>query len=100
MHLLMSFFVTIGALIKGSGLEELVAAAYGGLSNILNGKAWHKAMRAFLMAVSALLNDFLSTGYKDHQQIEQFLENARTHPTGKLWVDCLTDISCQPTPQS
>ena len=45
-------------------------------------------MRAFRMVVSALLHDFLEEGEKTHEQITAYLEKAREHPTGQLWVDC------------
>jgi len=40
MHTLMSFIGTIGYNMKGSGVDELVGAAYSGMANIFNGKAW------------------------------------------------------------
>ena len=40
------------------------------------------------MVVSALLHDILEGGEKTHEQISAFLEKAREHPTGRLWVDC------------
>lgn len=72
---------------NSTGLEELVGASFGGLTSIFNGKAWPKTMRALHMVVSALLHDFLEEGEKTHEQIMAFLEKAREHPTGWLWVD-------------
>ena len=40
---------------KASGFEILVGAAFGGLTSIMNGKAWVKSMRAFRMVTAALL---------------------------------------------
>jgi len=37
--MLMSFIGCIGNLMKGSGLEEIQSVAYGGVRNMLNGKA-------------------------------------------------------------
>lgn len=88
MHTLMSFIGTIGHNMKGTGVEELIGAAYSGLPNIFNGKAWPKAMRAFRMVVAALLHDFLQDGEKHHGDIATYIDKAREHPTGKLWVDC------------
>ena len=45
-------------------------------------------MRAFRMVAAALLHDFLQTGEKSRDDIAAYLEKAREHPTGKLWVDC------------
>eukprot|EP00745_Piridium_sociabile_P013977 TRINITY_DN2058_c0_g1_i7.p1 TRINITY_DN2058_c0_g1~~TRINITY_DN2058_c0_g1_i7.p1 ORF type:complete len:474 (+),score=89.64 TRINITY_DN2058_c0_g1_i7:286-1707(+) len=88
MHTLMSFIGTIGHNMKCTGVEELIGAAYSGIANILNGKAWPKAMRAFRIIVATLLNEFLHEGEKTHDEIVAYLEKAREHPTGKLWVDC------------
>ena len=38
MHFVKCFLGSIGTLIKGSGMEVLVAAAFGGLTGIMNGK--------------------------------------------------------------
>ena len=55
MHTLMSFLGCIGQLMKGTGLEELLGSAFKGVSNMLNGKAWPKAMRGLRMVVVALI---------------------------------------------
>jgi len=55
MRTLMSFNGCIENLMKASGLEVLVGAAFGGLTSIMNGKAWVKSMPAFRMVTAALL---------------------------------------------
>ena len=50
MHNVMSFVGCVGNLMKGSGVEELLGAAYSGLAGILSGKSWSRAMPAFRMA--------------------------------------------------
>jgi hypothetical protein len=89
MHIIMSFLGCIGSLMKGSGLDTLVGAAFGGLTGIMNGKAWVRAMRAFRMVSSALLQPFLQGSEKTFDDIASFLEEARQHPTGRHWVDNL-----------
>ncbi len=89
MHTLMSFIGTIGYNMKATGAEEIVGAAYGGIASIFNGKAWPKAMRAFRMVVAALLYEYLQEGEKCHDDMVAYLQKAREHPTGKLWVNCL-----------
>lgn len=79
----MSFIGSNAKLTKGSGLDVYVASAYGGLTGIFNGKRWMKAMRAFRGVSAALMKRFLSTGPKTFEEIEQYLETARTHPTGR-----------------
>ncbi len=54
---------------------------------IFNGKSWVKAMRSFRSVSVAILKRFLSTGPKTFEQIEQYLDLARLHPTGRHWVD-------------
>ena len=44
-------------------------------------------MRAFRSVSAALLKQFLSTGPKTFEQIEEYLDTARCHPTGRYWVD-------------
>lgn len=88
MHTLMSFLSSIGKLMKASGIENLISAAFGGLANILAAKVWINSFRAFRMVVAALLQEFFSTGPKTHQEIEEYLERTRLHPTGRFWVDC------------
>ena len=46
-----------------------------------------KAMRAFHGVSAALLKQFLSTGPKTFEQIEQYLDTACLHPSGHHWVN-------------
>lgn len=87
MHIIQSFVACIAKLMKGSALEVYVGAAYGGLTGIFNGKSWVKALRAFRGVAAALLKSFLSTGPKTFDEIDQYLNAARLHPTGRHWVD-------------
>ena len=75
---------------KASCLEVLVGAAFSGRTSIMNGKVCVRSMRAFRMVTAALLYEFLKDGGpKTFEDISQYLDTAREHPTGKLWVDCL-----------
>ena len=76
-------------LMKASGLEVLVGAAFSGLISSMNGKAWVIPIRAFCMVSAALLYDFLKECPKIFGDISQYLDTARECPTGRLWVDCL-----------
>ena len=53
----MSFLGCIGFLMKGSGMEQLLAVAFGGIANILNEKSWTNALRAYRMLMAVLLQD-------------------------------------------
>lgn len=88
MHTLMSFVGCIGILMQGSGLEELLQTTYGGVSNMLNGKAWPKAVRGLRMVVATLLEDIILRD-STADDIEQTLNKIRETATGRLWVDCL-----------
>ena len=59
MHCVMSFLGCISKLMRGSGLEELIGAAFSGLTGILNGKNWPRAMRALCMVCTVLLSEWL-----------------------------------------
>ena len=74
---------------KGTGLEELLGSAFKGVSNMLNGKAWPKAMRGLRMVVAALIKNAISEGTTANE-IEVYLNRVRAGSLiGRLWVDCL-----------
>ena len=82
MHTVMSFIGCIGNLMKGSGLEEILHAAYKGISSMVNGKAWPKALRGFRMIIAAMLEDIISDGNTSVEDIEDALNQACVTPTG------------------
>ena len=88
MHTLMSFVGCIGALMNGSGLEELLNVAFKGVSHMLNGKAWPKAVRGFRMVMSALLEPLILSGNTTVVEITEEFDKSRQSRTGRLWVDC------------
>ena len=85
----MSFLGCIGTLMKASGLEVLISAAFGSVSSITTGKAWTNALRAYRLIISVLLKSFFVDAPKTFQELSDYLETVKEHPTGKLWVDCL-----------
>ena len=87
MHIITSFLGCIGTLVKGSGLDVLVGAAFGSMNGIITGLAWMRAMRAFRMVLDVLLQNFLRTGAKTCEEISAYMEEARQHPTSRYWVD-------------
>ena len=85
MHIIMSACGAIGKLNRGSGVEVLIAASFGGLTGILNGKSWVRSMRAFRMTCAALLSDFFQPGRKPVRSFKTTLrdqENIRLVCTG------------------
>ena len=87
----MSFLGCIGKLMRGSGFEELIGAAFSGLTGILNGKNWPRAMRALRMVCTVLLSNFLyqEESIPTFEDLSIFLGEACKTPAGQLWVDCL-----------
>ena len=74
----------------GSGLADLIGSAFGGVGSIMaQGKPWVRAMRSFRMVSSVFSQSFLQTGFKTWDEICEYLEKARLHPTGHHWVDNL-----------
>jgi len=62
-HLLMSFLSAIGHIMEGSGLEELYNTVYAknSVQQIMNGKAYSRAVRALFLVEEALVTLFLKT---------------------------------------
>ena len=89
MHTLMSFLGCIGTLMKASGVDVLLTAAFGWLAGIITGKSWPNALRAYHLITTVLLQDFFQSGAKTYQELSEYLEEVRDHPVGRLWVDCL-----------
>ena len=52
---------------KGSSLDILVGAAFGGMNGIITGVAWVGAIRAFRIALATLLQNVLRTGGKTYE---------------------------------
>ena len=84
MHTLMSFLGCVD-----SGLEDILNVSYKGVSSMLNGKAWPKALRGLRMVVTGLLHECIISGKTSYQAICDKLEESRSSCTGRLWVDCL-----------
>ena len=67
MHMLMNFIGSIGKLMEGSGLDKLMAKAFGGVDSMLQGKKYPMNLRALRFVVMELLQDILneSDSYQD-----------------------------------
>ncbi len=83
----MSFLGSIGKIMGGSGLEELLKSAYGGVNNMLNGKAWPKALKGLRMVCICLLEEHVISG----ENLKEVCTTASKYPTGKLWVSGLIE---------
>ena len=89
MHTLMSFLGCIGTLMKASGVDVLLTAAFGGPAGIITVKSWPNALRVYRLITTVVLQDFFESGAKTYQELSEYLEAVREHPVGRLWVDCL-----------
>ena len=94
MHTLMKFLDYVGTLMKASGVDVLISAAFAGITSIVNRKAWTNALRAYRLIIAMLLHNFYSNGAKTYEELNVYLETARGHPTGRLRVDCFVKTHC------
>ena len=88
MHTLMSFLGYIGTLMRASGVEVLMGAAFGGITSIFNGKAWTNALQ-YASHHRCVVAEFLLEWHQAYQELGEYLETARQNLTGRIWVDCL-----------
>ena len=80
----MSFMGSIGKLMKGSGLEELLETVYGENTVqhiMMTGKAVSRALRGHFLAEAALMNNLISNFIPHELQEEENVEsNEIEHP--------------------
>ena len=89
MHLLMSFIGCIGNLMANSGLEDILAAAFGGVEKMLSGKKFPQNFRALRMVVEILIGKRV-VDIASGDEMDNLLNELRTgSKTSKLWVDSL-----------
>ncbi len=70
-------------------METLLRSTFGCMTSILTGKSWPQALRAYRMLTGVLLAEFMESGQKTYDEIEEYIDSVRHHATGRLWVDCL-----------
>lgn len=92
----MSFLAWIGMLMKTSGVETLISAAFFGITSIVNGKAWTKSLWAYRLITAVLLKSFYSNGVKTYEELNVYQGTVREHSTGRLSVDCLVKPTLLP----
>ena len=89
MHTLMSFVGSVGTLMGNSGLEEVLKAAFGGVTRMLTGKNFPQNTRALRMVVEELLRPIIAKA-ETHDDLMSTLEKeAPKSRTAKLWLDNL-----------
>ena len=94
MHALISFVGSVGALMGNSGLEEVLKAAFGGVTRMLTGNNFPQNTRALRMVAEALLQPIISRA-ESHEDLASILEKeATTSRTAKVWVGFLPRHTC------
>ena len=90
MHTLMSFAGTVGILMQGLGLSEVLESTFAGVTKMLSGKKFPQNIRAMRLVLEELLRSTMSDG--SMSTMEELLTHldhaANISNTSKLWVDC------------
>jgi len=91
MHLLMSYVGSIGSLMAGSGMTEILSEAFAGVLKMLTGKQYPDNVRALRMLVEEIIRPLFQTqNLGCMADLLQALDDAASHSrTAKLWVNCL-----------
>ena len=74
---------------KAADVEVLISTAFSGITSDINAKAWTNALRAYRLIIAVLVRSLYSNGANTYHELSDYLDTAREHPTGRLWVDCL-----------
>ena len=89
MHVLMNFIGSIGKLMERSGLNILMAKAFGGVDSMLQGKKYRMNLRALRFVVMELLQDILNES-DSHQDLLSRLDDLSSKSLlAKHWIQNL-----------
>jgi hypothetical protein len=89
MHTLMSYVGSIGTLMAGSGLDEILTAGFGGVQKMLSGKKFPQNVRALRLLVEELLRPIFENDQKPKSMIElkrMLNERCEKSKTAKMWT--------------
>ena len=91
MHLLMSYVGSIGSLMAGSGMTEILSEAFARVLKMLTGKKYPDNVRALRMLVEEIIRPLFQTqNLGCMADLLRALDDAASHSrTAKLWVNCL-----------
>ena len=91
MHTLMSFVGAIGTLMGGSGMEEVMEEAFGGVQKMLSGKKFPQNVRALrIVAEEVLRKLFKEESVECYSDLVKVLDNKSERScTAKHWIDNL-----------
>ena len=90
-HILMTYCGSEGTLMAGTGTQEILSTAFGGVMKMLTGKNYTRSVRVFRMLVEVLLRPILAKHHPEcMEDLQEALDDiAAQSRTSKLWVDCL-----------
>ena len=89
-----SFVGSVGALMGNSGLDEVLKAAFGGMTGMLTGKNFPQNTRALRMVAEELFQPIISRA-EIHEDLVSILEKEATKSrTAKVWVGFLPRHTC------
>ena len=89
MHFLMSYVGAVGVLMAGSRLEELMKAAFGGVTKILTSKNFPQNTRALRILVEQVLHQILREVNTFDELMQELKARASKSRTAKHWVENL-----------
>ena len=91
MYMMMSFVGAVGALMRGSGLEDILKSTFAGVPKLLSGKKFPQNVRALRIVTEELLRPiFNNQELHAMKELTDYLDSkSQNSNTTKLWVDCL-----------
>ena len=91
MHTLMSFIGSVGSLMAGSGLYELLESTFAGVQKMMTGKKFPQNVRALRIVAEELLRPILTTDtINDANDLQNVLDDISSRSrTAHLWIDCV-----------
>ena len=91
MHRLMSFIGSIGSLMAGSGLFELLESTFAGVQKMMSGKKFPQNVRALRIVTEELLCTILTDeNINDVNRLNHVLADISSRSrNSRLWIDCV-----------
>ena len=89
MHWLMSFVGSVGKLMKNSGLDRLMKAAFAGVEKMLVGKKFPMNVRALRIVVIELLRTIITKDTSRDDMVSTLKSIAKESLLAKHWIDNL-----------
>ena len=86
---MMSYVGPVGVLMAGSGLEELMKAAFGGVMKMLTGKNFPQNTRALRIVVEQVLHQILCEVNTFDELMQELKARASKSRTARHWVENL-----------